>query len=309
MPRKLRVQYPGAIYHVMNRGDRREPIFKDDQDRECFIRTLAEAAGKTGGQVHAYCLMPNHFHLVVETPQGNLVAGMKWFLGTYTARFNRRHKVYGHLFSGRYKALIVDGSGNGYLRTVCDYVHLNPVRAKLIKKDAPLEGYAWSSYPEYLKRSRWAWLRVDRLLGEMGIGQDNAAGRRRFAEAMEERRGKGEAVEWKRVRRGWFLGGAVLRGRLLEMMEGGMGEHHGGEEKRETDVRKGERIVEEELEKRGWSEQDLAARRKTDAEKTWIAARLRSQTVMTLEWIAERLKMGCRHTAANCLKKLTNSRD
>jgi len=81
------------------------------------------------------------------------------------------------------------------------------------------------------------------------------------------------------------------------------------EEKRETDVRKAERIVEEELEKRGWSEQDLAARRKTDAEKTWIAARLRSQTVMTLEWIAERLKMGCRHTAANCLKKLTNSRD
>ena len=90
MPRKLRVQYPGAIYHVMNRGDRREPIFKDDQDRECFVRTLAEACGKAGWQVHAYYLMPNHFHLVVETPQGNLVAGMKWFLGTCSAGATRR---------------------------------------------------------------------------------------------------------------------------------------------------------------------------------------------------------------------------
>ena len=119
MPRKLRMEYEGAIYHVMNRGDRREPIFADDQDRECFIATLGAACAKTDWQIHALCLMPNHFHLVLETPGGNLVAGMRWLLGTYTARFNRRHKLFGHLFSGRYKSLIVDGSGNGYLRTVC----------------------------------------------------------------------------------------------------------------------------------------------------------------------------------------------
>ncbi len=110
----------------MNRGDRREPIFQDDFDRKRFVATLSEACAKTGWQVHAYCLMNNHFHLVVETPDANLVAGMRWFLSTYTARFNRRHKLFGHLFSGRYKSLIVDGSGSGYLRTVCDYVHLNP---------------------------------------------------------------------------------------------------------------------------------------------------------------------------------------
>jgi len=103
---------------VMNRGDRREPIFKDEADRGRLLDTLGEACLKTGWQVHAYCLMPNHFHLVVETPRANLVPGMKWFLGTYTSRFNRRHKLFGHLFSGRYKALIVDGSGTGYLRTV-----------------------------------------------------------------------------------------------------------------------------------------------------------------------------------------------
>ena len=123
--RKLRVQYlgaTGAIYHLMNRGDRREPIFKDDADRARFLETLGQCCTKTEWQVHAWCLMNNHFHLVIETPKANLVAGMKWFLGTYTARFNRRHKLFGHLFSGRYKALLVEGSGNGYLKTVCDYV-------------------------------------------------------------------------------------------------------------------------------------------------------------------------------------------
>src|SRR3954465_8892778 len=104
---------------------------------------------KCSWQVHAWCLMRNHFHLVVETPKANLVAGMKWFLGTYTSRFNRRHKQFGHLFSGRYKSLIIDGSGNGYLRTVCDYVHLNPVRAKLLRRPQGLRAYRWSSYRWY----------------------------------------------------------------------------------------------------------------------------------------------------------------
>jgi REP element-mobilizing transposase RayT len=89
MARQLRVEYAGAIYHVMNRGDRRELIFMDDADRQRFVETLGEVCAKTGWQVHAYVLMPNHFHWVVETPQPNLVTGMKWLLGTYTSRFNR----------------------------------------------------------------------------------------------------------------------------------------------------------------------------------------------------------------------------
>jgi putative transposase len=141
MPRQLRIEYPGAIYHVMNRGDRQEPIYQDDADHTRFLQTLGEACRKTDWQIHAYCLMGNHFHVVLETPGANLVAGMRWFLSTYTARFNRRHKLFGHLFSGRYKALLVDGSGNGYLRTVCDYVHLNPVRAKLLQPEQKLRDY------------------------------------------------------------------------------------------------------------------------------------------------------------------------
>ncbi len=189
MPRKIRLEYEGAIYHVMNRGDRREAIFWDDKDRELFLDTLVEGCAKAEWQVHAYCLMENLFHLVLETPRANLVAGMKWFLVTYTVRFNRRHKLFGHLFSVRYKSLIVDGSATGYLKTVCDYVHLNPVRANLISCEKSLSHYRWSSYPEYLKvpQGRPNWLRVDRLFREWRIPTDSQAGRWQFEEQMEQR--------------------------------------------------------------------------------------------------------------------------
>jgi putative transposase len=290
--RKLRVEYGGAIYHVLNRGDRQEPIFQDDADRQRFMETLGEACVKTGWQVHAYCLMPNHFHLVMETPQANLVAGMKWFLGAYTARFNRRHRVFGHLFSGRYKSLIVDGSGDGYLRTVCDYVHLNPVRARLLGSKEPLQAFTWSSYGDYLKTParRPIWLRVDRLLGETGVPRDTTAGRRQFALRMEERRG--QESDWKPIRRGWCLGTAEFRQELLAQMTERMGEHHYGEERQEGATGKAEGIVQGELAKAGWRVKDLAQRRRGDRWKVRVATRLRAETTMTLKWIAERLHMG-----------------
>jgi putative transposase len=151
MARQLRIQYEGAIYHLISRRDRREEIFRDHLDRKSFLAALGAACQKSGWQVQAYCLMSNHFHLVVETPRANLVEGMKWLLGTYTMRFNRRHKLSGHLFAGRYKSLLVDGTTPGYLRTVCDYVHLNPVRARLLGKGERLQKYRWSSYPSYLR--------------------------------------------------------------------------------------------------------------------------------------------------------------
>ena len=305
MARKLRVEYSGAIYHLINRGDRREPIFHDEEDRHLFMKTLEETCGKTDWQVHAYCLMPNHFHLVVETPQANLVAGMKWFLGTYTSRFNRRHRLFGHLFSGRYKALVVDSSGNGYLRTVCEYVHLNPARAKLLRAEQSLREYQWSSYGEYLKAAsrRPSWLRVDRLLGEMGIPRDSTAGRRQFELRMEERRRQDAGPEWNAIRRGWCFGEEAFRKELLAQMSERMGEHHGGEEKHETAVEKAERIATEELKRRRWLEAELKARRKGDTEKVKIARRLRTETTVTLKWIAQRLVMGSPTHVANLLRK------
>jgi REP element-mobilizing transposase RayT len=294
MARKLRLEYPGAIYHVMNRGDRREPIFRNDTDRIRFLETLGEACTKTDWQVHAYCLMGNHFHLVVETPRGNLVAGMKWFLGTYTSRFNRRHKLFGHLFSGRYKSLIVDGSGNGYLRSVCDYVHLNPVRAKLLTPEQKLSEYPWSSYSEYLKAPgrRAGWLRVDRLFGEVGIPQDSVAGRRQFELNMEQRRLEETGQGWKGLRRGWCWGDDAFRQELLGQMTERMGSEHYGAERAESAEAKAQRIVEQELKRLRWSAHELEECRKGDERKLRIARRLREETTMTLAWIAERLRMG-----------------
>lgn len=307
MARKLRLEYEGAIYHVINRGDRREAIFKDDEDREGFLKTLGECCIKTDWQVHALCLMNNHFHLVVETPKANLVAGMKWFLGTYTGRFNRRHKVFGHLFSGRYKALIVDGSGSGYLRTVCDYVHLNPARANLLKREQKLWAYQWSSYRWYLERpaKRPKWLRVDRLLGEIGIPKDSPAGRKEFGRRMEARRWEGKPEEWKGVRHGWCLGNKGFRKELLAQMAERVGESHYGVERQESGEEKAERMVEEELRRRRWTESHLRERRKGDPEKVKMALRLRRESIMTLKWIAQRLHMGSWTNVANCLAQET----
>jgi putative transposase len=305
MPRKLRVEYAGAIYHVMNRGDRREPIFKDDKDREVFLTTLGEACAKGGWQVHALCLMPNHFHLVVETPQSNLVVGMKWFLGTYTSRFNRRHKLFGHLFSGRYKALIVDGSGNGYLKTVCDYVHLNPARARLLSAEQPLSAYRWSSWPEYLKSpgKRPAWLRVDRLLGEYRVLQDSAAGRRYLTEILERRRQAEDGGEFKAIRRGWFMGSEALKQELLGQMSERVGENHHAVERQESGEAKARGIVAAEMKRLGWTEADLQKRRKGDPDKIRIAWRLRTETTMTLKWIATELRMGVWTHVSNLLSQ------
>lgn len=303
MARKLRVQYPGAIYHVMNRGDHLEVIFRDERDRERFVATLGEACTKTDWQVHAFCLMSNHFHLVVETPRANLAEGMKWLLGTYTARFNHRHGLFGHLFSGRYKALPVDGSGNGYLKSVCDYVHLNPVRAGLLAPEQPLQTYEWSSYPLYLRNQRPQWVRVDRLLGEWGIPQDSAAGRQRFALQMEARRAGEKTGDFSALPRGWCRGSEEFRHELLLHMVHLSEPRFGGPEWQETSEQKAEQVLAQELKRRGWEERTLAQRPKADPEKLQMAERLRAETTMTWRWIAQHLCMGAPGYVANCLRR------
>jgi len=247
--------------------------------------------------------MSNHFHLVVETPQPNLVAGMKWLLGTYTGRFNRRHLEFGHVFSGRYKSLIVDGSGDGYLKTVCDYVHLNPVRAGLLRADHPLQSFPWSSFGEYLKSpaKRPCWLRADRLLGEWRIPKDSPAGRRQFGLCMEARRTQeNPKADWKAVERGWCLGDKAFKEELLAQMHEQRRDHY-GPELRQADALHAEGLVQGQLRRRGWTEAELRRRRKGDPEKVKIAWCVRQQTTMTLRWIAQRLNMGTWTHVSNCL--------
>jgi REP element-mobilizing transposase RayT len=135
MARSVRIEYAGAYYHVMARGNRRESIFLDDNDRRFFLQVLAEACGQTGWRVHAWVLMGNHYHLFLETPEANLVAGMKWLQITVARRFNIRHGKWGHLFGDRYKAILVEGGQAYYYQTLLDYIHLNPARAGLISAD------------------------------------------------------------------------------------------------------------------------------------------------------------------------------
>src|SRR5208337_3823780 len=310
MARKLRLEYPGAIYHpplprlrwtsVMNRGDRREAIFRTDLDRRLFLETLGQACLKTGWQVHALCLMRNHFHLVVETPNGNLVAGMRWFLSAYTLRFNPRHKRFRHVFSGRYKALVVDGSGNGYLRTVGDYVHLNPVRAQLLQPGQRLLEYPWSSFGGYLAAPphRPGWLRVDRLLGEHGIQKERSEGRLEFERRMEARRlAEADEETLQGLRRGWCFGSGEFRQRMLEQIETVRSESVGGGLRQETAANKADRIVAEELKRMRWTEEDLRQRRKSDPGKLRIAARLRRETILSLKRIATRVGLGSSKSA------------
>lgn len=312
------MEYAGAIYHVMSRGDRREAIFLDDDDRRKFLLTLGEACERAEWEVHAYCLMGNHFHLVMETAKPTLASGMKWFLGTYTQRFNARHRMRGHLFAGRYKSLLVDGSDDFYLRVVCDYVHLNPLRAGM--PGTALEEYVWSSYPEYLKppRKRVGWLHVDRLLGEHGIRQDNRRGRLEFRELMTERceqEGHAEEEFWAGIRRGWKFGAEDFVERLAGMGHAGEGKSgsHLSDALEETMEEKARGVIRAFLKRRGIGLEEFRGLKKGDPAKVRLAGELRRRTTMTMAWIARELNAGVPQTLWKALwvsgMKSDNTRD
>lgn len=141
MARPLRLEFAGALYHVTARGNARQPIYRDDGDRRRFLATVAHTVDRYGWLVHAYCLMDNHYHLMIETPKPTLACGMRHLNGTYTQAFNRRHRRVGHLFQGRYTAILVQREP--YLLELCRYVVLNPVRARACQRP---EQWRWSSY-------------------------------------------------------------------------------------------------------------------------------------------------------------------
>jgi len=164
MARPLRIEFPGAIYHVMSRGNERRAVVRDDKDRQRRLDWLRRTVETYSWQLHAFVLMTNHEHLFVETPEPNLSAGMQYLNGSYTSYFNRRHRRAGHLFQGRFKGHLIEA--RGYFLEVSRYIHLNPVRAGMVK--LPRE-YRWSSYPGYLRAGRTlGWVRYDRVLREFG---------------------------------------------------------------------------------------------------------------------------------------------
>jgi REP-associated tyrosine transposase len=141
MARPLRIEFPGAIYHLTARGNGRAEIFLDDFDREAFLCVLGDVVGRYNWICHAYCLMSNHYHILIETPDGNLCEGMRQLNGIYTQKFNRRHGRVGHVFQGRFKSILVEK--DSYLLELCRYIVLNPVRAEIVTRP---EDYPWSSF-------------------------------------------------------------------------------------------------------------------------------------------------------------------
>ena len=186
---------------------------------------------------------------------------------------------------------------------MCDYVHLNPVRAKLLKADEALESFRWSSYGEYLKapNQRPIWLRVDRLFGEKGIPRDSEAGRKHFALLMERRRSEESATDYEELRCDWVLGSEQFRKELLAAASERVVLSHYGSERQETAVQKAERLLQEQMPKLGVQKKELRLGREGDQAKVALARSLRQQTTMSLRWIAARLQMGSWTYVSNLL--------
>jgi REP element-mobilizing transposase RayT len=170
MARPLRIEYPGAFYHVTARGNERKDVFKSRADREQFLAYLESASERYGAVIHAYCLMGNHYHLLLETPAGNLAQIMRHIGGAYTTYFNVKRKRAGHLFQGRYKAILVDK--DAYALELSRYIHLNPVRAGIVARP---EEYEWSSYRQYIgPASVPSWLTTGLILSCLGSSGSGA---------------------------------------------------------------------------------------------------------------------------------------
>jgi putative transposase len=212
MSRPLRIEYAEAVYHVTSRGNARRSIFKDDKDREMLLNILREVNDRYHWVCHAYCLMNNHYHLVIETPEGNLSKGMRQLNGVYTMRFNRRHGSVGHVFQGRYKAIVVQKES--HLLEVCRYVVLNPVRAKVV--EVP-ERWRWSSYRTTAGIERaHPCLTVEWVLGQFGL-KKRAAEKRYRVFVMD---GIGGRRIWDDVKGQSILGDGDFVKRLIDCARG-----------------------------------------------------------------------------------------
>lgn len=198
MSRPLRIEYPGAVYHVTSRGNRKKAVFMDDHDRESFLNTLQHVNKRYNWICHAYCLMTNHYHLLIETPDGNLSLGMRQLNGVYTQLFNKWHGKTGHLFQGRYKAILIQK--DSHLLEVCRYVVLNPVRAKMVEQP---EDHQWSSYSATAgKNQPHSCLTTDWVLGQFS----GKRGRAENEYAKYVSWGIGQKTIWTEVRGQALLG-------------------------------------------------------------------------------------------------------
>ncbi len=294
MPRKLRLEFPGACYHVINRGNYRRDIFQTIGAKAAFERCLFEACEKSEWVLHAFVIMRNHYHLAVETPLGNLVAGMHWLQGTFANRFNRLRGERGHLFQGRYKALLVeDGAPLGM---VGHYIHLNPVRAGVVAVEH-LDEYRYSSFWYGGRpKSRPPWMRFETVLAEAGGVRDTPAGWASYRDYLSwqaEEGPVGKSRAYASLSKGWVVGSAGFKAALIKdhnvAAQARAWESQGANEIREQAW---EELCGRALKILKRSNSELAVGPKSETWKVAIAVFLKERTQASNVWLGQRLKFG-----------------
>ena len=291
MARKLRIQFEGALYHVINRGNYRRDLFETAGAAEAFLTALESATMRYGWRLHAYVLMRNHFHLAVETPSPNLVEGMHWLQSTLATRFNRFRQERGHLFQGRYQSIIVENFVT--LARVVDYIHLNPVRAKVVVPEQ-VGAYRWSSLGKFIKGSQWAGLTA---VDWMAVGgwSDDAQGRKAYEQHLISL-GKDEAECARRglvgLSNGWALGTNGWRKALAEdhahrRLNPGLER----QEIRELNEAAWQVALRSALEEQGKTSADLQTNPMNQSWKLQLACKLRAAGA-AVGWIATNLNLG-----------------
>ncbi|MEN9840879.1 MAG: hypothetical protein RL376_679 [Verrucomicrobiota bacterium] len=293
MARKLRIAYPGALYHVINRGNYRADIFESDAAKKAFLTTLWEAADKANWRIHAYVIMRNHYHIALETPDGTLVEGMRWLQSTFAHRFNRFRKESGHVFQGRYQAIVVQDFA--HLATVVNYIHLNPVRAQIV---APADAatYPWSSLALLPSPTRPP--RLDLSTGLKGAGSltDSPDGQRTYLDYLTwlaTADAKQKELEFARLSRGWVIGGRDFVKALAQDHKEQWAQTSAFEQDAHAAREAAwEQILATHLKTLGCDAEAAKRDRKSAAWKVAIAATMRRDTTATNVWLTEQLNMG-----------------
>jgi putative transposase len=292
MARPPRLEFEGAIYHVINRGNYRKDLFGEKGAAEAFERALFEACEKCGWIVHAYVLMSNHYHLALETPEANLVRGMAWLQGTFANRFNRFHGERGHVFQSRYQSILIE-EGRPLLGLV-DYIHLNPVRAGLLALP-DLGHHSFSSYPKFFRKHPPDGLCRARFLASLEF-PDSVRGMRKYAQHLETVEERDPARHDELTRRyctGWAVASAEYRRGIKKQFAAVSGKAGWpGGAIRELREAKWERELAALLRKARKSRQEIGAAAKSAEWKVRIAREMKRRTTATNPWLAEELNMG-----------------
>ncbi len=307
MARKLRLEYPGAIYHVINRGNYRRDVFETAGAAKSFVEALEEAVRLYDWRLQAYALMRNHFHLVVETPRPNLVEGMHWLMSTTATRFNRFRNERGHLFQGRYQALPIQDSR--VMAHVIDYVHLNPVRAHVVEA-AHVGAFRWSSLARFLRGPRFAGLDPEGALAGRGWS-DTPEGWTSYVEhliALAANQEEQQRLGYEGFTTGWAIGGTEWQ-RTLAAEYKSMTLTPGlpAQEARALREAQWREVLDENLRRSGRTYAEAVNAKKTALWKLQVAQSVRTECGASIAWLTRELMLGTEGTARSLLSRLKNA--